>query len=141
MLRRTVLAAAAAAMLTAASPALLAAPSREVVPYEVSGLKSSAKEIHEAILKAVPMRKWGVCSDEPGKVTVIYPTNTRAKQYQAVVSVTYADGYFKVDYVSSRGLNEERGCKDNPNAVCVHRNVNRWIANLGKDIVNLLSMP
>ena len=53
MLRRTVLAAAAAAMLTAASPALLAAPSREVVPYEVSGLKSSAKEIHEAILKAV----------------------------------------------------------------------------------------
>lgn len=56
------------------------------------------------------------------------------------MSVTYGKGSYKVEYVKSRGLDEKRnGCYGKEGVVCVHRNVNRWIANLGKDLNRILS--
>lgn len=120
-------------------PVLKAAPVAVIKSFEATGLGVSAEKIHKAIGRAAQMRKWGIKSDEPGKVILVYPTNDRALQYQATVSVTYDQDFYKVEYVSSRGLNEKRdGCYGQQGVVCAHRNVNRWIANLGKDLQRLL---
>lgn len=139
MQRRLLIAAAAAAVFTTTVPTLQAAPVAVINSYEMSGLNASAARIHEAIRQAAQLRKWGIKSDEPGKVLLVYPTNNRSLHYQATIGVTYKEGSYKVEYVSSRGLSEKRdGCYGNQGVVCAHRNVNRWIANLGKDLQRLL---
>ena len=140
MKRRALMAAATAAFLMGVCGMLQAAPVAEVISYDQSGLKASDARIHEAIKQAAQMRKWGIVSDQPGKVLLVYPTNNRSLHYQATVSVTYGKGSYKVEYVKSRGLDEKRnGCYGKEGVVCVHRNVNRWIANLGKDLNRLLT--
>lgn len=98
---------------------LQAAPVAEVISYDQSGLKASDARIHEAIKQAAQMRKWGIVSDKPGKVLLVYPTNNRSLHYQATVSVTYGKGSYKVEYVKSRGLDEKRnGCYGKEGVVC-----------------------
>ena len=140
MNRSTLIVAATAALLLSMGTMLQAAPVAEVISYDQSGLKASDERIHQAIKQAAEMRKWGIISDKPGKVLLVYPTNNRSLHYQATVSVTYGKGSYKVEYVKSRGLDERpNGCYGKEGVVCVHRTVNRWIANLGKDLNRLLT--
>ena len=114
------MAAATAAFLMGVCGMLQAAPVAEVISYDQSGLKASDARIHEAIKQAAQMRKWGIVSDKPGKVLLVYPTNNRSLHYQATVSVTYGKGSYKVEYVKSRGLDEKRnGCYGKEGVVCV----------------------
>ena len=83
------MAAATAAFLMGVCGMLQAAPVAEVISYDQSGLKASDARIHEAIKQAAQMRKWGIVSDKPGKVLLVYPINNRSLHYQATVSVTY----------------------------------------------------
>lgn len=139
MKRRVLITAAVAAALSTGVSVIEAAPMAVIESYEVHGLSASVDRIHEAIKQAAQLRKWGIKSDEPGRVLLVYPTNNRSLHYQATIGVTYANGSYKVEYVSSRGLNEKKqGCYGQEGVVCAHRNVNRWIANLGKDLRRLL---
>lgn len=94
--------------------------------------------VHDAVLRAAELRYWRVVSDDPGVVTLAYPSGPKAQHFEAIVRVNYDARNFRVEYVSSRGLNEERGCGKNENAVCAHRNVNNWMINLDKDIRRFL---
>lgn len=140
MQKRTFLTAACGLLLLQAVPEFsVAAPVAVIESYESSALNATPQQIHEAILQAAKLRKWGIKSDQPGKVLLVYPTNNRSIQYQATVGVTYGKGFYKVEYVTSRGLNEKKnGCYGKEGVICAHRNVNRWIANLGKDLQRLL---
>lgn len=138
MKRRVLVSAALAAALACAAGLSLAAPSAEILSVQERASGVSAARIHEAVKQAAALRKWGIKADEPGRMLLVYPTNNRSLQYQATVSVTYGEGFYKVEYVSSRGLNEQLNCRGRQGVVCAHRNVNRWIANLGKDLKRLL---
>lgn len=140
MQKRVLITGFSSAFLLTFMPVLKAAPVAVIQSFEATGLSVSAEKIHKVIGQAAQMRKWGIKSDDPGKVLLVYPTNDRSRQYQATVSVTYGQGFYRVEYVCSRGLNEKKdGCYGQQGVVCAHRNVNRWIANLGKDLQRLLT--
>ncbi len=96
--------------------------------------------VHEAVLRAAELRYWRIVSDDPGVMTLAYPAGPKAQQFEAIVRVDYDARNFRVEYVSSRGLNEERGCGKDKDVVCAHRNVNNWMINLDKDIRRFLAM-
>lgn len=96
--------------------------------------------VHEAVLRAAELRYWRIISDDPGVMTLAYPAGPKAQQFEAIVRVDYDARNFRVEYVSSRGLNEERGCGKDKDVVCAHRNVNNWMINLDKDIRRFLAM-
>lgn len=115
-------------------------PPEQSAPAQVSSTK-----MHQAIMRAAQLRKWRIVSDEPGVVTLAYPGSAKAVHFEAIVKVTYDARQYKVSYVSSRGLDERKGCvnpeikgrnKFDDNALCVHRNVNRWMNNLSADILD-----
>ena len=133
MQRRFFVAAVCAAVSLPATT-LLAAPVVPVIVVEEKGLGASAEQIRTALQKAAHLRSWGITVDKTGKMELVYPTNKRSLKYQATVGVTYGQGFYKIEYVKSRGLKEKMGCYGNEGVVCAHRNVNRWIANLGKDV-------
>ena len=103
--------------------------------------------MHNAIIRAAQLRKWRIVSDQPGVVTLAYPGSAKAIHFEAIVKVTYDARRYNVSYVSSRGLDEKKGCvnpelksknKYDENAICIHRNVNRWMNNLNADILDAL---
>ncbi len=94
--------------------------------------------VHEAVLRVAELRYWRVVSDDPGVVTLAYPAGPKAQQFEAIVRVNYDARNFRVEYVSSRGLNEGHNCTKDKDVVCAHRNVNNWMINLDKDIRRFL---
>lgn len=115
-------------------------PPEQSAPAQVSSTK-----MHQAIMRAAQLRKWRIVNDEPGVVTLAYPGSAKAVHFEAIVKVTYDARRYKVSYVSSRGLDERKGCvnpemtgrnKFDDKALCVHRNVNRWMNNLSADILD-----
>ena len=113
-------------------------PREQTVPHQVTQNK-----MHSAVLDAAQLRKWRVVSDKPGVMTLAYPGSAKAVHFEAIVKVTYDNDSYQVSYVSSRGLDEKKGCRNSQNKydedlICVHRNVNRWMNNLSADIMNSL---
>lgn len=117
-------------------------PQEQSAPAQIS-----QSQMHNAIIRAAQLRKWRIVSDRPGVVTLAYPGSAKAIHFEAIVKVTYNAQRYKVSYVSSRGLDERKGCvnselkgnnKYDENALCVHRNVNRWMNNLNADILDAL---
>ena len=117
-------------------------PQEQNAPVQIT-----QSQMHNAIIYAAQLRKWRIVSDQPGVVTLAYPGSAKAIHFEAIVKVTYNALRYKVSYVSSRGLNEKKGCmnselkgknKYDENAICVHRNVNRWMNNLNADILDAL---
>lgn len=139
MKRRTLAAAGLAALAAAFVFPVTAAPVAVIESFEQKNVKADAKRISKAVRDAAKLRGWGIKEEKAGRTLLVYPTNNRALKYQATVAVNYGNGFFRVEYVSSRGLKENRnGCYGKEGVVCAHRNVNRWIANLGKDLTRLL---
>lgn len=119
-----------------ASAALLSSPVMpSVFVPEIS--KAQAKDV---ILDAARARKWRVVEDKPGVMRLAYPgAGPRAEKHELIVEVKYDGKNYSVGYVKSRGLDEDRTCRqakkaDDPNALCIHRNVPKWMSNLVIDI-------
>ena len=117
-------------------------PQEQSAPAQIT-----QSQMHNAIIRAAQLRKWRIVSDQPGVVTLAYPGSAKAIHFEAIVKVTYDARRYKVSYVSSRGLDEKKGCvnpelkiknKYDENAICIHRNVNRWMNNLNADILDAL---
>ena len=97
------------------------------------------KAVAGVVLDAARAKGWEVLKQEPGNVTLTYPS-TNNKRYQtihAVVRVEYDDKSFRIVHVSDYGL-EKEPCNSAPEQLCIHRNYNRWIANLDLQIRNRL---
>ena len=115
-------------------------------PQEVTA-QISAQTMHDAIVKAAQQRKWRIVSDEPSRMTLAYPGTAKAVHFEAIVRVDYTAKDYRISYVSSRGLDERMGCVNpkiqggnsyDENALCAHRNVNRWMNNLSAHILKNL---
>ncbi len=82
----------------------------------------NAQEVKNAILKAGVARKW--------IMSVVYPGVIKARQlsgsHSAEIIITYTATSYSIKYDSSHNLNASNGK--------IHRNYNRWIHNLDKQI-------
>ena len=96
--------------------------------------QASSDNLHKAIIEAAQARSWAIKKDLPGKVQLTYPTGAKRSKFEVTVDVEYKNGQYQVKYVSSYGLDEKTGCKNNWEQRCIHRNVNRWMNNLSNDI-------
>jgi hypothetical protein len=92
------------------------------VPVPVALQDSSASKIGTIIQTAAIERGWQVQEETPGKIKA----TLRNRTHQAVVSITYNNKSYSIDYVSSQDLLYEGGK--------IHRNYNRWVRNLEVDI-------
>lgn len=82
--------------------------------------------IRVAIIKAGLSRNWIVTKENKNEIILTYS----ARAVSATVSVKYDKDHYTISYVGSNGLLYD-GTK-------IHRNYNRWIRNLDKDIqINL----
>ena len=80
-------------------------PGQQYAPTQVN-----AKQMHEAIVMAAHQRKWRILSDKPGEMLRAYPGSAKATKFEARVKVDYTAKDYQVSYVSSRGLDERKGC-------------------------------
>ncbi|MDV7341018.1 hypothetical protein RYZ26_15535 [Terasakiella sp. A23] len=82
----------------------------------------SLREISEVIELSAVNRKWLVEEQYPGLLTLTF----RKKTHMAVVEVSFDQSNYSIKYVNSTHLLY--------NGTTIHRNYNRWVANLERDI-------
>ena len=99
--------------------------------------RSKCLAIREAILKPAALRSWRIVQEAPGSVVLAYPDNQRATRYEATFEVLYSAKSYRIRYLSSYGLDEKPNCEGT--TPCLHRNVNKWVANLNMDIQRYIS--
>ncbi|WP_028455811.1 hypothetical protein [Chitinilyticum litopenaei] len=83
-----------------------------------------------AILQGGSRFGWQAVSDEPGKITLRYDKGNG--RHIVTIAVAYDAAGFQISYVDSFNMNYEVV----DGAAEIHPNYNRWITNLGKEIVN-----
>jgi hypothetical protein len=112
----------ALAMVSVMSSAAIAAPIVNVPKTEVT--VSQGRTVDGAIKSALEGRGWVIKSESPGRIEAYVAPRT----HRADILITYDDHSYAITYVSSSNLdyNEKRQS--------IHKNYNRWIANLQLDI-------
>ncbi len=87
--------------------------------------KNSMKQIETAIKKGALRKNWSVKKVKEGLLTATI--NVRGKHI-AVVSIPYTTKGYKIDYKDSQGL------KYDPSSNTIHKNYNKWVTNLERNI-------
>lgn len=90
-----------------------------------------------AVKNAAQLRKFRVVSTHGNVVKLAYPSGPRAQKFEAQFDVVYEGSKIAVKYASSRGL-DAGPCQNDAKQICLHRNVNKWMANLASDITKEL---
>ena len=88
----------------------------------------SSKQVKQAILMAGAKRGWQMSTPQDG---IVMATLT-PRDHIANVKITYSSSEYKIEYVSSSNLDENKGK--------IHKNYNRWVNNLDQDIKAQLSV-
>ncbi|PHQ69445.1 MAG: hypothetical protein COB93_08015 [Sneathiella sp.] len=93
-----------------------------MVPIPVKMQEAPLSEIAEIINKAGIRRGWAMEDDGIGKITA----TLNERGHKAVADILYSQTNYSIIYDSSVNLNY--------NGTKIHRNYNRWVKNLEKDI-------
>lgn len=91
-------------------------------PLNGNARKLSLKQIADAIFISGMRRNWVLEQIDPGVIRA----TLRKRSHTAVIDIKYGQSDFSIEYVSSVDLLY--------NGTLIHRNYNRWIANLVNDI-------
>lgn len=81
-----------------------------------------ARDAGPVIEQALTVRGWQVAARRPGAIDAYIVV----RQHRADIAITYNADSYSIAYRDSQGLNYRNGM--------IHRNYNRWIANLNADI-------
>lgn len=92
------------------------------IPQTQAGEMLSLEQIQAAIMKGSIQKGWVPNVVKPGLVEA----SIQVRTHQAVVSIPYTQTDYDIIYKSSQNLDESRGK--------IHRNYNRWVANLSSAI-------
>ncbi len=92
------------------------------IPQTQAGEKLSLEQIQSAIMKGSIQKGWVPSVVKPGLVEA----SIQVRTHQAVVSIPYTQADYDIIYKSSQNLDESGGK--------IHRNYNRWVANLSASI-------
>ncbi|ELY2740822.1 hypothetical protein ACOJD8_000759 [Cronobacter turicensis] len=87
----------------------------------VSG-KHTAQQVRTAILKAGKQREWMMTDAGPGVIT----GRLKNRDHSAEIRIPYSANGYSINYVGSMNLKASDGK--------IHKNYNRWVNNLDKDI-------
>ncbi|CAI0784520.1 Uncharacterised protein [Serratia marcescens] len=82
----------------------------------------SEAQVRSAILKAGAQRQWIMNDAGPG----VIKARQQNRNHSAEVRITYSATAYSIDYDSSQNLLASQGK--------IHKNYNRWVRNLDKDI-------
>ena len=91
----------------------------------------TSKKVEMAIKKGSSKRGWLVKKHKMGLITA--RNNIRGK-HLVIVNISYNKNGYKIDYKDSQNM------KYNPSNNTIHKNYNKWIANLERDINYELSL-
>lgn len=94
----------------------------ELIPIVETTKAPTLEEIEKAILQASEALGWEGKTIEPG---IIETTYTK-RNFDATIDITYTEKDFDINYKNSHNLKYNDGK--------IHKNYNRWIANLSKNI-------
>ncbi|PHM39834.1 lipoprotein [Xenorhabdus mauleonii] len=83
---------------------------------------NSLPSVKKAILEAGKKRKWVMTEVSPGVIDGFL----KNRDHDAQIRITYTNKNYVINYVGSHKLREKNGT--------IHRNYNRWVNNLDKDI-------
>ena len=126
MFRKSLVVAATVAVMTLSTPVFAA--EWMAVPEETSVTQRiSLDSMQKVVTAAAITRNWEIIENAPGKLHLRY---AKRPKWWVDVAVTYTEKTYKISYVDSFGLNYK--VKDK--GAVIHRNYNRWIANLDKSI-------
>lgn len=92
------------------------------VPQTQAGKTLSLDQIQAAIMKGSIQKGWVPSVIKPGLVEA----SIQVRTHQAVVTIPYTQADYDIVYKSSQNLDENGGK--------IHRNYNRWVANLSASI-------
>jgi predicted small lipoprotein YifL len=89
----------------------------------------TAEQVKSAILKAGHQRQWIMSEAGPG----VIKGRLQARDHSADIRIPYSATSYSINYESSLNLKASDGK--------IHKNYNRWVHNLDKDIQLNLSAP
>lgn len=93
--------------------------------YTVAQAQASHIRVQSAIYTALKRRGWRLQSDNGEQIRASYNKQNR---HIVNIKIDYTANRYQIEHVSSQGM------KYNPKKNTIHRNYNRWIANLERDI-------
>lgn len=118
-------------LLTAAFISLAAVPAlaaeMQVLPQKPFVCELPMDNARVVVMDSALRFNWQVTEDSKGKMKLRY---SKGSKFYADIEVVYTQKNFRINYVESYGLGYE---KKGAGAV-IHRNYNRWIRNLDKEI-------
>lgn len=81
------------------------------------------------IKTALSNRGWQVIAEEPGKITAQFvKVNPSVGQHSVTILIPYDADSYSIDFVTSENMMYDA------DKHVIHRNYNRWVANLEKDL-------
>ncbi|GEN24969.1 lipoprotein [Halomonas cupida] len=92
------------------------------VEKQVITSTASDEEVRQAITDAATSLGWVIVADHGNEITAVIDVRT----HQATVSIPYSSSNYSIIYKNSIDLNHSGGK--------IHRNYNRWVANLDQEI-------
>lgn len=126
-MQKLIVSALAAAAGIAAAGAVSAAEMLDLPATKVDCAVTPAK-MRNIVFDAALEYKWEVIEETAGRTVLKY---ARGSKFFAEIEVKYTPTSFKINYLRSYGLSYE---KNKHGTVEIHRNYNRWIRNLEKEI-------
>ncbi|CDL86528.1 hypothetical protein [Xenorhabdus cabanillasii] len=93
-----------------------------LTPQTTIVTKSSLSTVKKAILEAGKKRKWAMTEVSPG----VIDGYLKSRAHDVQIRINYTEKNYSINYVNSRKMMERKGN--------IHRNYNRWVNNLDKDI-------
>lgn len=95
-------------------------------PISVAGGEAG---VAEAIKTALKGREWKVVDEEPGRIKAEFSkANADVGAHVVVIDISYDTNSYSIDYVTSENMRYDA------KAGTIHRNYNRWVANLEHDL-------
>ncbi|MCI4643489.1 MAG: hypothetical protein MRY64_01770 [Hyphomonadaceae bacterium] len=125
-MKRVFVLAAATLMLTACSMREKPLMQIQDMPISVEGGEAG---VSTAIKSTLRGRGWQVVDEEPGAITAQFiKPNADVGQHSVTINISYDADSYSFDYVDSENMLYDASDKT------IHRNYNRWIANLQSDL-------
>jgi hypothetical protein len=113
-------------LLTSCTTAPILKLNNELLPAKVDGKPYTQEEVQKAILRACNRRGWSAQVQGEGVILA----SLLIRNYSAKVEIQYTSSTISISYVDSQGLGYHRDQ--------IHRNYNRWVANLYHTILSEL---
>ncbi|MDC9589150.1 hypothetical protein PSI23_07400 [Xenorhabdus sp. XENO-10] len=93
-----------------------------LTPQSTIMTHNSLPSVKKAILEAGKKRKWAMTETSPGVIDGFL----KKRDHDVQIRINYTAKNYSINYVNSHKLRERNGK--------IHRNYNRWVNNLDKDI-------